>query len=61
MIRKIYMIEKIDWRGVLVARRYARNLKTAAKIQAQLGIDETHIYTVKKEDFRFINFEWIEG
>lgn len=61
MIRTIYMIEKIDANGNLIARRFARNLKTAGRIQRQLDPNITRIYKVRKSDWTFINPEWVEG
>lgn len=62
MIRKIYMIEKINAHGELKARRFARNLKTAKKIAKQLdNTNDVYITLLKPYQHRYINYEWIEG
>lgn len=56
-VRVIYMIEKIGANGC-ESRRYARNMKTAEKIAKQTGGE---IMKVRKANYQYINFEWIEG
>ena len=66
MIRKVYVIEAFDRKTAdLVARRYARNYKTADRIRDSYR--NTHnIVTVRDCTLEWkkgapINTEWIEG
>ena len=72
MVRVIYVVEGVDLRvngdGCLV-RRYARNLKTARKIERAvwgqvLGLASygcVNVARLNKSEWRFVNPEWVEG
>lgn len=59
MIRKIYMIEVISIDGELVARRFARNKKTAERIAKQYG-DEAEIRLLCKDEMEYVNKKDVE-
>lgn len=72
MVRVIYVVEGVDLRvngdGCLV-RRYARNLKTARKIERAirrkvrwLGSEGyVNVERLNKSEWKFVNPEWVEG
>lgn len=70
--RVIYVVEGLDLRvdsEPCVARRYARNLKTARKIAAQMErrfkMEHRSVFArigvVGKNARRLVNPEWVEG
>lgn len=63
MIRVIYMVEGFTQDGELHVRRFARNRKTAERIERQIRQDgaEAKLIPVRRCDWQHINPEWIEG
>lgn len=61
MFRKIYMVEAYDWSGKCRVRRYARNIKTARKIQKQAGGYEfASIRLMEDWEHALIDPDWVE-
>ena len=62
MIRMIYMVEAYDRDGNLRARRYARNIKTARKIQSELyEFKYVIIRMLDGHESAGIDPDWVEG
>lgn len=64
MIRVIYRVEGFDINGktsddVLVARRFARNMKTAERIAKEY--DNSVIHKLFKDEMKWVNPKDIEG
>lgn len=64
MIRVIYKVEAFNVNGktsddVLVARRFARNMKTAERIAKEY--DDAVIYKLFKDEMKWVNPKDIEG